>query len=606
MERESFVDEDVAKYLNEHFVSVKVDREEHPDVDHQYMLFLQATTGGGGWPLSVFLTPDRKPFLGGTYFPPNDSPQTPSFMRVLHLVSDLWTKEHDRIMQAAEQGLDTLKIISTPSEQKRELEDTAEGLERNLHGTYDPQNGGFGPAPKFPSPPTLLFLMLQSGETGCAMALKTLLKMSMGGIHDHVGGGFHRYSVDPKWHVPHFEKMLYDQGQLLDLYARAGRLISKDDTWPREAAMDIVDYVKRRLMSATTGAFYSAEDADSLPTPEAREKKEGAFAVWTIEEVNANLKEDAALFCSAFDVKPEGNVPSQLDIHSELQGKNVLRRVKTDEELASDYSINQEQVRDSLLRSRENLQSVARPRPHLDDKMVTAWNGFMISGLVKSFESFGVEEHLSMALKAAEFFASQDDQLMRYYKDDGPFDAPANASDYASMIKAFIDLHQVTLDATWKQAAIKLQEAMNERFWDQDNGGYVNSSSPMLLLPMKEDHDGVEPCSNSLALGNLKRLRLLDERFLEYCRKQEEFIQSRGHVPYGLTVGLCDPVMLQLVAVKVEDAKEWLDVVLQSRESEYQVVIDFVPGSELSAHICKDSTCGPPLKTIEEVKEAMP
>ena len=428
-------------------------------------------------------------------------------------------------------------------------------------------------------------MLLQRAEQGCDVALKTLLKMSMGGIHDHVG---------PKWHVPHFEKMLYDQGQLLDLYARAGRLISKDDTWPREAAMDIVDYIKRRLMSATTGAFYSAEDADSLPTADAKEKKEGAFAVWTIEQVNSNLKDDAALFCSAFDVKPEGNVPAQLDIHDELQGKNVLRRVKTDEELASEYSINQEQVRDSLLRSRENLQSVARPRPHLDDKMVTAWN------------SFGVEEHLSMALKAAEFFASQDDQLMRSYKDDGPSDAPANASDYASMIKAFIDLHQVTLDAKWKQAAIKLQDAMNERFWDQGNGGYVNSSSPMLLLPMKEDHDGVEPCSNSLALGNLKRLRLLDERFLEYCRKQEEFIQSCGHVPYGLTVGLCDPVLLQLVAVKVEDAKEWLDVVLQSRESEYQVVIDFVPGSELSAHICKNSTCGPPLKTIEEVKEAMP
>ena len=291
MERESFEDEKIGALLNNNFVSIKVDREEHPDIDHQYMLFVQTVQGSGGWPLSVFLTPDGKPFVGGTYFPPGDSPGgLPSFTKVVTLVQELWNKNKERAIQTANNGVTILQLLSKPDLQPEtdlDVVKKVEELKTSMNEAFDPVNGGFGAAPKFPTVSNLLFLLDEGSDQSIQMVLKTLDKMRQGGIHDQVGGGFHRYSVDEEWHVPHFEKMIYDQAQLIEVYSRISRQTS--DKWPEETAKDIVDYCQRRLLSPE-GGFYSAEDADSLPSRDSKEKKEGAFAVWTIPEVEKAAK----------------------------------------------------------------------------------------------------------------------------------------------------------------------------------------------------------------------------------------------------------------------------------------------------------------------------
>ncbi|MDQ6810263.1 MAG: thioredoxin domain-containing protein, partial [Verrucomicrobiota bacterium] len=410
MAHESFENEDIAAVMNREFVNIKVDREERPDVDRVYMTFVQATTGGGGWPMSVWLTPALKPFVGGTYFPPEDRYGHPGFKKVLERIAAAWKQDHGKI---AEQGNRIIAALSEAAEGGRESRaqlnpevlDTAYG---QFARSFDAHEGGFGSAPKFPRPSTLNFLVRfaarvkernrggtdEGGVPGAAsspaetraahaleMSLFTLQKMAAGGMHDQLGGGFHRYSVDATWHVPHFEKMLYDQSQLAIAYLEAFQ-ITGDEQFAT-VVRDTLDYV-RRDMTAPGGGFFSAEDADSeVPGADADhgKKSEGAFYIWTQKEIEAALGADAGSFTFQYGVLPDGNAPAGADPHGEFTGRNILIVRHTLAETAARFGKSEDAVRASLAESRATLLRLraGRPRPHLDDKIITAWNGLMIS-----------------------------------------------------------------------------------------------------------------------------------------------------------------------------------------------------------------------------------
>src|SRR5471030_647765 len=416
MEHESFESAAIAAFLNEHFVSIKVDREERPDVDQVYMTFVQATTGHGGWPMSVWLTPELRPFTGGTYFPPTDAPGRPGFITVLRRIAELWKSDRKQIEEKAHSLLSALREAETevvaPGADEWDVAQTVQlGLSQYTR-MFDSTHGGFGGAPKFPRPANLQFLLHlaakknpspQEGETARGMALYTLRKMAAGGMHDHLGGGFHRYSVDAEWHVPHFEKMLYDQAQLAQVYLTAYQ-ISEDTDFAR-VARNILQYVTHDLTSPE-GGFFSAEDADSLPKTGASQKSEGAFYIWTHDEIREVLGEDlAGEFCAAYGVEPDGNVSAGSDPHGELEGVNVLIQRLTLTEAAAHFQRPLENMERRLNDARAALlaRRGLRPRPHLDDKILTAWNGLMIGAFARAAQVLGNNSYLVTAQRAAAF-----------------------------------------------------------------------------------------------------------------------------------------------------------------------------------------------------------
>src|SRR5438034_3423250 len=380
MAHESFENEEVAAIMNREFVNIKVDREERPDVDRVYMTFVQATTGGGGWPMSVWLTPDLKPFVGGTYFPPKDRYGQPGFETVLERIATAWKENHDKIVEQG--GKIVVALRESQSAGKAEGKIDAAILDaayQQIDRSYDPKEGGFGTAPKFPRPVTLNFLTRfyardpksDSAKQALEMTLFTLRKMAAGGMHDHVGGGFHRYSVDRYWHVPHFEKMLYDQAQLATAYLDAFQITQ--DRQYESIARDILDYVARD-MTPKDGGFFSAEDADSHFEFGKSEHGEGAFYYWTEKQIDDALGTDSGLFKFHYGVQPHGNAPEGSDPQDEFRGKNILIQRHTIAETAQHFKKNEDQVRDSLAHSRAKLLSIRnnRPRPHLDDKIIEA------------------------------------------------------------------------------------------------------------------------------------------------------------------------------------------------------------------------------------------
>src|ERR1700719_3528306 len=418
MAHESFEDDATAEIMNREFVNIKVDREERPDVDRVYMTFVQATTGGGGWPMSVWLTPDLKPFVGGTYFPPDDRYGQPAFKKVLERIAAAWKQDHEKIVDQSS------KIISVLRESQTAQSSATNKIDVNifdvayeqLSHTYDAHEGGFGTAPKFPRPVTLNFLSRfyarapksESGKRALEMDLFTLRKMAAGGMHDHLGGGFHRYSVDQYWHVPHFEKMLYDQAQLTLAYLDAFQITQARQY--ESVVRDILDYVARD-MTSKEGGFFSAEDADS-PVPVAavddrrtnypgerraeessdahraplQKTAEGVFYVWTEKQIDDALRSDAELFKFHYGVQPHGNTPEGSDPQDEFRGKNILIARYTMAQTEEHFQKNEDEARQSLARSREKLLSLRnqRPRPHLDDKILASWNGLMISAYARA------------------------------------------------------------------------------------------------------------------------------------------------------------------------------------------------------------------------------
>jgi uncharacterized protein YyaL (SSP411 family) len=516
MEHESFENPEIAEVLSRHFVSIKVDREERPDVDRVYMTFVQATTGSGGWPMSVWLTPSLEPFYGGTYYPPSARWGRPGFVEILEEIARVWREEREKVEQSAQTILGRLRGLrpqggpgSVPGT------DVLDRVVGELASSFDPRRGGFGGAPKFPRPSELLFLLREHARTGAAaprdMTLVTLRAMGLGGMRDHLGGGFHRYSVDADWRVPHFEKMLYDQAQLVLAYTEAAQVTG--ERYYAEVALDTLDYVRRDL-TGPGGGFFSAEDADSVPPEHAHEahphKMEGAFYIWRNEEIAEALGADADVFCARFGILPDGNAPS--DPQGEFTHKNLLYTARPLDHVASTVGRSVEEVEGALRRAREVLmvRRSMRPRPHLDDKVLTAWNGLMIAAFARAARVLdGAAGYLKDAQLAASFLRQHlwnesSQTLLRRHR-QGESGVDGYAEDYAYLIFGLLELFQADGDAAWLEWATVLQHRQDELFWDPIDGGWFSTtgSDASVLLRLKEDYDGAEPAASSVSVLNL-------------------------------------------------------------------------------------------------------
>jgi uncharacterized protein len=515
MERESFENEKIAELLNRDYVSIKVDREERPDVDRIYMTFVQATTGSGGWPMSVWLTPELKPFFGGTYFPPENRWGNPGFASVLTQIASAWRSDREKIDESARDVVEQLKKSSAVEGRAGGGRIDAGILDSGFsvfRRTFDTRLGGFGGAPKFPRPSVHNFLLRYYARTknqeALDMVLLTLREMAKGGMNDQLGGGFHRYSVDERWFVPHFEKMLYDQGQLVTSYLEAFQITG--DKQYAETARRTLDYVLRDMTDAG-GAFYSAEDADSVIDPaHPKEKGEGAFYIWTADEIRTLLGDvNAAAFMRRYGVREGGNV--EHDPHGEFTGKNILYLAGDGFTGGSSSGAEGAPACATLLEARGK-----RPRPHLDDKILTAWNGLMISAFALAGAVLEEPRYAEAARRAAEFIIEKmytGGQLLRRYR-AGEAAIPAFLDDYALFVQALLDLYEAQFDARHLQLAIDLTLQMRERFEDADHGGFFSSPAgdESLVMRVKDDYDGAEPSGNSVALMNLLRLTQMTNR----------------------------------------------------------------------------------------------
>jgi len=518
MAHESFENEEVAEILNRYFVPIKLDREERPDVDRIYMLFVQASTGSGGWPMSVWLTPELKPFFGGTYFPPGSRYGRPGFRDLLEHLARAWKQERARVEESSSSVTEQLRAMAEsagrPLDPDSHLFQSAFWPFRRM---FDARWGGFGNAPKFPRPVVFNYLLRYHAATNDAEALEmvsqTLRAMAAGGMHDQLGGGFHRYSVDERWFVPHFEKMLYDQSQLAISYLETDQ-ITRDETFAR-VARDIFAYVLRDLTDSS-GAFYSAEDADSPDPENPSHSGEGAFYIWRQSEIESLLgKRDAAVFCARFGVEPDGNVTQ--DPHGEFTGRNIL------------YEASSAQEAPDLKRSKQVLFEARskRPRPHLDSKILTSWNGLMISAFAKGYVVLGDREYLRAAERAASFLLStmynaKSGQLLRRFCDGDPA-IPAFLDDYAFLAQGLLDLFEASFEPSYLESAIELAQRGLPQFEDTEHGGFFSTSTDAanLLLRMKDDYDGAEPSGNSVATDLLLRLAHLtgNSQFAEKAQR---------------------------------------------------------------------------------------
>ncbi|MGO8764574.1 MAG: thioredoxin domain-containing protein [Limisphaerales bacterium] len=523
MERETFENEKVAEFLNGHFVSIKVDREERPDVDKIYMTYVQASTGGGGWPMSVFLTPELKPFFGGTYFPPEQRHGRPGFLQVLEHLNELWKLRRQDISASANEIHARLETASShpPAEGVMLSESILKSAAAVFKQMYDPRNGGFGHAPKFPQPSIPRFLLRCAKRfhdaEAARMVLHTCERMAAGGIHDQLGGGFSRYSVDAEWLVPHFEKMLYDNAQLVELYLDA-YLISKQEAFAG-VARDVLDYVLRE-MTHPEGGFFSAEDADS-------EGYEGKFYCWIRAELSQLLSpEEFNVATSFFGVTADGNF---LD-HSHpqpLQGQNVLSVAKP---LAADGDR-------PLLESARKKMAAARGgriRPHLDDKILASWNGLMLGAFARASAVLGDDKYRAAAEKNFRFIRGSlwDEKTKALFHRwrDGARDKAELLAGYAFYLWGTLELYEATLGPEHLDFAIALADAMLAKFFDGENGGFWQSAGAKdLILRVKDDYDGAEPGGNSMGVDSLSKLGAItgQKRFTEAAEKTLRLFAAR-------------------------------------------------------------------------------
>lgn len=683
MERESFEDETTAELLNNSFISIKVDREERPDVDKVYMTFVQATQGGGGWPMSCFLTPDLKPFLGGTYFPPQDAYGRPGFKTVLKRIAEVWKQKKDEIKQQSSDSMQQLVDMTVTQEGQQSLSDgqaviAMDSCAQMLAARYDDKLGGFGNAPKFPRPSDLNLLLVQHLRTKAAgsraeagqaleMATFTLQQMAGGGMYDQIGGGFHRYSVDEHWHIPHFEKMLYDNPQLASTYLDAFALTG--DHQFAQVARGILDYL-RRDMTHPKGGIFSAEDADSLD--KAGTKKEGAFYMWTSEEIKEVLGSDAPIFISQYYVKDEGNadLTPRSDPHHEFGGLNCFRQAQSLQETAKQAGVSEEEAKQTLAACREKLHKRRgeRPRPHLDDKIVAGWNGMAIQAFASAsvvlqqedppqapafpLEGCPPSTYLQAAIQAADFVRQQlwDESTRRLRRSfcRNPSAVQGFADDYAFLISGVLELYQVTGEVKWLQWCQQLQGTLDELFWDEIGGGYFSAAGddPSILMRAKEDYDGAEPAASSLAAANLFKLAALisgepGRRYQERAEKtaagfaarlQEMalampqlccalYLQAIGHPRQVIIAGVPDaPETQALVAaahggfapdrvvLPIDPANQASKAWYQQHNPEAWAMIEGATqeaGATARAFVCQNFTCRAPTSDPKALRQLM-
>ncbi|MFY9725894.1 MAG: thioredoxin domain-containing protein [Bryobacteraceae bacterium] len=649
MERESFENESIAAQLNRDFVSIKVDREERPDVDRIYMAFVQAVTGGGGWPMSVWLTPELQPFFGGTYFPLEDRWGHAGFSNVLTQIAQAWRGDRQRIAESAREAVSQLEksaAFDGPSPGSRPAVDypVLDSGFFVFRRTYDSEMGGFGQAPKFPRPAVFEFLLRYHARTGnreaLEMTLQTLRKMAEGGLHDQLGGGFHRYSVDERWFVPHFEKMLYDQAQLATTYLEAFQ-ITGDHSFA-QTARRIFDYVLRD-MTSPEGGFYSAEDADSAISPEEPAVKgEGAFYIWSADEIRQVVPAPAAeWFAYRYGVAEGGNVVN--DPHAEFAGRNILYQAATVEETAEQFGRPLEEVRAALDKAKAALLAAraARVRPHLDDKILTAWNGLMISAFALGGTVLEEPRYAAAARRAADFtlsrlFQPETGRLLRRYR-EGEAAIPAFLEDYALFTQALLDLYEAQFDRRDLEWAVRLAEKQSALFEDSAGGGFFHSPAgdPSLVLRLKEDYDGAEPSGNSIAILNLLRLAQVTGRAgfrASAERALAAFAPRLAHAPVALPAMLtaCEFYLAeprQIVIVGTRDAAGTRDllrafhtrfvanriVLLVDTEETRRALAAAIPAIEFmqpaggspSAYVCRNYTCQLPITEAGQLAELL-
>jgi len=640
MEHESFENPAIADVLSRHFVSIKVDREERPDVDRVYMTFVQATTGSGGWPMSVWLTPRLEPFYGGTYFPPEARWGRPGFVEILEEIARVWREEQGKVEQSASAIIGRLQSMRSNGAGTVPDISVLDRTVGEFASSFDSRRGGFGGAPKFPRPSELLFLLREHARTRATaprdMVLVTLRAMALGGMRDHLGGGFHRYSVDADWRVPHFEKMLYDQAQLVLAYAEAAQVTG--DRFYAEVAIDTLDYVRRDLTSPG-GGFFSAEDADSVPPEHAHEKHphktEGSFYIWRDDEIEQILGDNAAVFRARYGILPDGNAPA--DPQGEFTHKNLLYTARSIEDVASITGRSLDGVTDALQSARGLLMTrrAARPRPHLDDKVLTAWNGLMIAAFARAARTLvGAAGYLQDAQRAARFvhdrlWQPSTGTLLRRYR-DGSAGVDAYAEDYAYLVFGLLELFQADGDPTWLEWAMTLQTRQDELFWDANDGGWFSTTGKdeSVLLRLKEDYDGAEPAASSVSVMNLLTLSHLVESFSEKIEPTLGIFSSRvsqsGRVVPMLLAALSayhagTPQLVIVGDPAAQDTNSLYEVV-RHRYRPTTIVVPVVPQSldktaallpwiagmkmvdgRATAYLCRDFTCESPTTEAGEL-----
>ena len=620
MERESFENDKVAEFLNTHFISIKVDREERPDVDKIYMNFVQSTSGQGGWPLNCFLTPELKPFFGGTYFPPESKYGRPSFLDLLSQIHTVWSGRNSELRDSADQLHARLEQMSAhePTNEAGLGPDSLARAARLFKGSYDPKNGGFGDAPKFPQPSQPIFLLSQavrSNDTsGIEMVLHTCDRMAAGGINDQLGGGFARYATDAHWLVPHFEKMLYDNAQLANLYLDA--FIVSGEPRHAETVREIIRYVLRD-MTHPDGGFYSAEDADS-------EGKEGKFYCWTQAELEGLLTPaEAKVVKRYFGITPGGNFVDHSDPHP-LPAQNVLSVV--DPKLSADEKELLHAATAKMFTTRSR-----RVRPHLDDKVLASWNGLMLGAMSRAYAILGDESFRAAAEKNLAFLQSRlwdaTTKTLYHRWRDGERDSVQLQEAYAYLLAGVIDLYEATLEPRHLEFALALADSMLKRFLDSKDGGFWQSGdSPDLIIKVKEDYDGAQPSGNSVAALALLKLAAITER-AEYREAAEGtlrlFANRLKNQPQAL------PYLLQALDFSLENPRRVViagdskspetRALLRAAHGVYQprkVVLGTsgpvesfartLPAKDgPTAYLCSGNSCLPPTREPAELKKLL-
>ncbi|WP_294346619.1 thioredoxin domain-containing protein [Prosthecochloris sp.] len=646
MEHESFENDTIAEILNRSFVPVKVDREERPDIDKLYMTYVQATTGSGGWPMSVWLTSNLEPFYGGTYFPPKDRYGRPGFLSLLLSIERAWKEDRSRLVSAAADMNGQLEALSLSKPEETQLNrDIFHHAATTFAEMFDKENGGFGNAPKFPQPSILEFLFAYSHHTGkqdaLEMALFTLRKMAAGGIHDQLsiknlgGGGFARYSTDERWHTPHFEKMLYDNAQLAIVAVEAYQITGK--SLYADLADDILNYVLCD-MTDSDGGFYSAEDADSFPDKKSDIKKEGAFYTWSHKEITEVLDPlETSIFCFIHGVEFNGNVMD--DPHVEFAGRNILSIKHSVAAAAEKHSLPVETIVERMAEARKKLLLARkkRPRPHLDDKILTSWNGLMISALSKASSALQNQHYLDVALKAADFilanlYCSSEGRLLRRFR-KGQAGIDGKADDYAFFIQGLIDLYEVSSENIYLKQTVTLMEKQIELFFDDVSGGFFNAASddPTIPIRMKEDYDGAEPSPNSVTVRSLYRLadmldrddfRVIADNTVAYfsttlkenCRQLPYLLKTIMLPLYGTRQIILagDPQSNTMKSLKNTVGEMYLpDTIIVhtsgSSNAETTPFLESVARQTTidAAYVCAHQTCSLPVHSSEELRKIL-
>jgi uncharacterized protein len=606
MEHESFEDVEVAKLMNEAFVCIKVDREERPDIDGVYMSVCQMLTGGGGWPLTIIMTPDKKPFFAGTYFPKTSRYGRAGMMELVPRISKLWSDKREALLADAEKITGALARMSQSTEVVELGEATLQLAYSQLASRYDTRHGGFSSAPKFPTPHNMLFLLRQWKRSGDVKALemveKTLTEMRWGGIYDHVGFGFHRYSTDERWHVPHFEKMLYDQAMIALACIETHQATGKRQY--RRTAEEIFTYVLRD-MTAPQGGFYSAEDADS-------EGVEGKFYLWSIEQLQEVLgKDDAKLASRYFNAEKDGNFRDESTGHKE--GGNIFFINKSEKQLAKELETTDKKLAERIESICTKLFEAREERihPYKDDKVLADWNGLMIAALAKGGRVFNEAKYIKAASKAAAFVLSDmrtDDKRLLHRHRNGQAGIKAHVDDYAFMIFALLELYQATFDVEFLKQALELNRVMMDSFWDDSACGFFFTAddAEQLLVRQKEIYDGAIPSGNSVAAHNLLRLaRLTGDS--DYEDRAAQLMQvfsgvvNNGPTAFTQLLQAVDfstgPAYEVVVTGKPEDAK----AMLRALNASYipNMVVVFRPVDENASGITKIAPYTKALKPID-------